>query len=538
MPCAKPDPNSELEALRRQLTELEDECENLRVSLEDENERIDVLAKQGTKNEKTIHALERNNARLTILSGKAAKQKVLAKNLRIELREAKRELRSSDLDLKATLRIHKEDVENLQALNEELQSTNEEMETANEEIEASNEALLERENELTAIHLELEKRVDERTTALKESEARLAGILDIAPEAVIAIDDNLKISLFNQGAERIFGYGAGEVLGRSLGILMPKRFRKGHSEQIEGFADSRDDYRLMSERSEISGLRKDGTEFPASASVSKLEIGNEKIFTVLLHDITERKQVEEDRRLALVEAEKANKAKSEFLAAVSHELRTPLNAILGFADILNHQYFGPPGEGKYREYAADIYSSGEHLLELVNDLLDISTIEAGKQSLTMEKLAAKEIIAESVGIVDEKAREGGIDLLTKVPEDVPVFYADRRAIRQILLNLLVNAIKFTPKGGKVAVSIKGTKKKVTFKIADTGKGIPAKKIPELTNPFTRLEQDPHISAKGWGLGLAITKSLVDLHDGKMKIKSTVGKGTTVTVTLPNVASTG
>jgi len=255
-----------------------------------------------------------------------------------------------------------------------------------------------------------------------------------------------------------------------------------------------------------------------------------------LQDITELKQAEEDRNKALVDAEQANQAKSEFLATMSHELRTPLNAILGFSDILTHQYFGPPGAGKYREYAEDIHASGEHLLELVNDLLDISSIEAGKQSILKEMLSTEEIVRECVTIITEKARSNGIELATKVSKNLPPLYADKRAIKQILLNLLSNSVKFTAGGGKIMVSVKASNRETTLEVADTGRGIPAEKLPKLTDPFTRGEQDPHRTIEGWGLGLSIANSLVDLHEGAMDIESKIGKGTTVTVTLPNGAS--
>ncbi|MCH7864923.1 MAG: PAS domain-containing sensor histidine kinase [Proteobacteria bacterium] len=370
--------------------------------------------------------------------------------------------------------------------------------------------------------------------ALKASEARLTGILNIAPEAVVTVGADMNIQIFNQGAERIFGYKADEVLGQPLEMLIPSRLRDGHGKHIDEFDRSPETYRLMGQRREIAGLKKDGTEFPASASVSKLEIDGEKIFTVMLRDITEQKQADDALVAAKEEAETASRAKSEFLAAMSHDLRTPLNAILGFADILRGQYFGPIDD-KYREYADDIHSSGEHLLELVNDILDLSTIEAGKQALVREKLAIEEVIAECAKIISEKARFYGIDLITKVPKNLPSLYADRRATKQILLNLLSNAVKFTPEGGKVTLSAKGLKGKTVFMVADSGKGIPAEELPGLTDPFTRGERDPYVAEKGWGLGLTITKSLVDLHDGTLDIKSKVGKGTTVTVTLPNEA---
>jgi len=250
------------------------------------------------------------------------------------------------------------------------------------------------------------------------------------------------------------------------------------------------------------------------------------------HDITEQKRAENDRQAALFEAEKSSRAKSEFLAAMSHELRTPLNAIIGFADILSHEYLGPIGNSRYVEYAEDIRSSGDYLLSLVNDLLDISTIEAGKTSLAKEQLEVGELVAESLNLLAGKAEKNGIELVECAAESLPPLYADKRAIRQVILNLLTNALKFTPEGGKVTISATATKKKATFTISDTGIGIPADRLPDLTNPFTRIENDPHKSVEGWGLGLAITKSLIDLHDGDMAIQSTVGQGTTVSVELP------
>ncbi|MCH8238406.1 MAG: HAMP domain-containing histidine kinase, partial [Proteobacteria bacterium] len=156
-------------------------------------------------------------------------------------------------------------------------------------------------------------------------------------------------------------------------------------------------------------------------------------------------------------------------------------------------------------------------------------------ALVKEKLPIEDVIAECAKIISEKARFYGIDLITKVPKNLPSLYADRRATKQILLNLLSNAVKFTPEGGKVTLSAKGLKGKTVFMVADSGKGIPAEELPGLTDPFTRGERDPYVAEKGWGLGLTITKSLVDLHDGTLDIKSKVGKGTTVTVTLPNEA---
>ena len=256
------------------------------------------------------------------------------------------------------------------------------------------------------------------------------------------------------------------------------------------------------------------------------------VVTVAL-DISERVLAEEERRRALKKAEEASRAKSEFLATISHELRTPLNAILGFAEMLGHQYLGPLGVPKYAEYANDIHASGRYLLDLVNDILDISTIEAGKKSLFKERISIGEAIAECAKAVASQADKRQVALIVRAPADLPDIRADRRAIKQILINLLTNAVKFTPGGGRVEVSAEATPGATVIRVVDTGIGIDQKQVATLIAPFERGRADPYVSKDGIGLGLAITHSLVVLHDGTFDIVSEPGKGTTVTVTLPN-----
>tara|TARA_R110002110_G_scaffold5209_3_gene27009 strand:+ start:455 stop:2260 length:1806 start_codon:yes stop_codon:yes gene_type:complete len=254
-------------------------------------------------------------------------------------------------------------------------------------------------------------------------------------------------------------------------------------------------------------------------------------------DISDRKQAEQSRDLALQDAERANEAKSEFLATMSHELRTPLNAILGFSDIISKQYFGPADEnGRYVEYAKDIHLSGELLLDLVNDLLDISTIEAGSKSLKLAQVEVKGLISESLKIVEQKAKLNGVDLLSDIPDDIPPLYADRRALLQVLLNLLSNAIKFTSSGGSITVSVNVSLSETGIVIRDTGRGIPAENLQDVMNPFVRTESDPHKTQEGWGLGLAIAKSLIELHEGRLELESKVGEGTIVHIRFPTPAS--
>lgn len=249
-------------------------------------------------------------------------------------------------------------------------------------------------------------------------------------------------------------------------------------------------------------------------------------------DITERKIAEKQLQAALVDAERANQAKSEFLATMSHEFRTPLNAILGFSEMLRGQYFGPLGGDKYTDYAEDIYSSGEHMLALVNDMLDIAAIEAGKRPMTNQDVHIPEIVDECLRAVEKTAQEGQIKIHSDIVKPCPTLYADQRSIRQIILNVLSNAVKFTEHGGEVNIRVMDQSKLVVIQISDTGIGIPTDKLPTVTDPFSQTHTNPHIAQKGTGLGLSIVKSLVEAHHGTLDITSELGVGTTVTVAIP------
>lgn len=250
---------------------------------------------------------------------------------------------------------------------------------------------------------------------------------------------------------------------------------------------------------------------------------------------TLRQQVDErthELREALVEAERANQAKSEFLATMSHEFRTPLNAILGFSEMLRSKYFGPLGAQNYEDYANDIHTSGEHMLELVNDMLDIAAIEAGKRPTVYEDVDVRKTLTKCVRSFDTIARHSDVKLSLKMPNDMPTLYADKRSFTQIVLNLVSNAVKFTEAHGSVAVNVATTETTLILTVRDTGVGISPEKIASVTEPFAQSHTDPHITQKGTGLGLTIVTSLVELHKGSLNIESELGKGTTVTVTFP------
>ena len=253
----------------------------------------------------------------------------------------------------------------------------------------------------------------------------------------------------------------------------------------------------------------------------------------LQKNISQREQVEEALHTALISAKHANQAKSDFLASMSHELRSPLNAILGFGEIINQQHLGPTGVPKYAEYGGDIVTSGRHLLSLINDILDLSAIEAGKRTLTRKKLKIREITNECFQIIKANRNFDGIDFRVEDADDLPTLYADERSVKQIFLNLLSNSAKFTPEGGNVTLRITASNGLHTITVIDTGSGIPADKIATIIDPFVSGDGHPHKAQKGTGLGLTIVKSLVELHGGKLLIESEVGVGTIVTVTIPS-----
>ena len=256
----------------------------------------------------------------------------------------------------------------------------------------------------------------------------------------------------------------------------------------------------------------------------------------LATEIEERQRAQHDLQEALQNAERANQAKSEFLATMSHEFRTPLNAILGFSDILRAQYFGPLGTPKYNEYVDDIHQSGAVMLALVNDILDIAEIEAGKRPIqkSLHELLPLLDICRKSFITQAESKK--IDLRLEVPAADLRIFGDHVSIIQIVTNLVANAIKYTPAGGHVMMSAEETDDHITVRVRDNGIGIPAEKLPTIAEPFAQVRNDPHLSRDGKGLGLAIVKSLIDAHDGQLTIDSTPGDGTTMTVHFPKTTT--
>jgi signal transduction histidine kinase len=235
---------------------------------------------------------------------------------------------------------------------------------------------------------------------------------------------------------------------------------------------------------------------------------------------------------ALEQAAIANRTKSTFLAAMSHELRTPLNAVIGFSDVLLAELYGPLGSERYQEYAQDIHDSGTHLLSLINDVLDLSRLDAEQASLEDDEFAIEEVVVEAKRMIEPQAEKCGVVLSNDVPNDLPMVRADRRRIRQILLNLMSNATKFTHPGGSVHVSAHCTAEGMVVSVADTGIGIAKNDIPKAFERFGQVDSRLARKYQGTGLGLPLAKQLTELHGGRLTLTSAVGVGTTVTFSLP------
>ncbi|MEZ5894553.1 MAG: PAS domain S-box protein [Parvularculaceae bacterium] len=367
--------------------------------------------------------------------------------------------------------------------------------------------------------------------ALRRSQLTLSGILNISPEAMIVANEEGRITIFSAGAEAIFGYGAGEVIGRRVECLMPERFRRRHPELIGEFGEARTVSKQMGERQEILGRRKNGEEFPAKASLSKLETPDGVYFTTILRDVTAEKKHEAELTDARKKAEAASEAKSSFLATMSHELRTPLNGVLGAAQILS----GHKLDDGAADWVGMIRDSGENLLALLNDILDICKIEEGKLIISDQELDLAQLFEGVIAPRRMLAGEKAVDLVLKTDFGGGRYRSDPKRIRQIVTNLVNNAIKFTDQGEiTVSADVRETEAgpRLFCTVRDTGCGVPAALQARIFERFVQVEDGRSRSHNGVGLGLAICHELVNAMGGTIALESEMGRGSAFSFELP------
>ena len=369
---------------------------------------------------------------------------------------------------------------------------------------------------------------------------RFWSLLDAAPDAILEVDHTGCITLVNALAEKLFGYSREELMSASVDMLVPESLRNGHAAHRKAYA-AEPRTRPMGVGHTLQGKRKDGSLFPVEISLSPIQHNGDLRVIAIIRDVSERKHAElqlrqererytKELELRNKEIERANSLKSEFLASVSHELRTPLHTIIGFSELLDEELQGPLNE-KQKRFVHHIHRDSLHLLELINDVLDLSKIEAGRLELRREPFDFSVVVEESLESIAAQAQAKSIKVSSEV--NVPgAVIGDRLRVKQILVNLLSNAVKFTPEHGKVAVRVAIEKGNVVASVSDTGIGIPSEERLKIFDKFYQVGNTTKGVREGTGLGLAITKRLVEEHGGTIELKSVPGRGTTFTFRLP------
>ena len=355
-------------------------------------------------------------------------------------------------------------------------------------------------------------------------------------DAIITVDEDQRIVLFNEAAERMFGCLAAEAMGQPLDRFIPERFRGAHTEHVRRFGETGGTSRAMGRLSALTALRADGTEFPIEAAISIIEVGGRKLYTVIHRDITERKQAEAEReqlareQAARAAAEAANRSKDEFLAMVSHELRSPLNAILGYTRMLRS---GPVDRDAINNVTAIVERNAKAQLQIIEDLLDSARIITGKLRIELGPVDLVPVLEAALDTVRPAAEAKGVTLVADfgpLPEQV---LGDSTRLQQVVWNLLTNAVKFTPEGGRVELRMESDADHVRITVSDTGKGIEPEFLPFVFDRFRQADPSSARRYGGLGLGLSLVKHLVELHGGTITAASEgAGRGATFTVTLP------
>lgn len=369
-------------------------------------------------------------------------------------------------------------------------------------------------------------------TRLKVEVDELRSILETATDGVVILDSDGDIRSMNRAASALFNFDDMETRGKPFVMLFAHESQKSILDYLSGLA-GHGVASVLNDGREVIGREASGGFLPLFMTIGRLNSSNG--YCAVIRDITQWKRTEEELRNAKRAAETANAHKTDFLARVSHEIRTPLNAIIGFADMMANEHFGPVGHPRYGEYAHDIVRSGRHVLDIVNDLLDISKIEAGEMELDFASVGLNDMVQAAVSIVQPQANSQRVIIRTALSQAVPNVVADGRSIKQIALNILANAIRYTPSGGQIIVSTSyEANGSVTLRIRDTGIGMSRSELEQAMKPFRQVSTGtPRSRGDGTGLGLPLTKAMVDANRAQFAISSTPNEGTLVEVTFPS-----
>ncbi|HRJ62074.1 MAG TPA: PAS domain S-box protein [Azospirillaceae bacterium] len=372
----------------------------------------------------------------------------------------------------------------------------------------------------------------EREAALKRSEARWRAIFDSAVDAIITCDNRGVILSANPATARLFGYDR-DLVGENVAVLMPGREAAEHDSYIRRYLDTGVRRKLGIGR-ELMGRRADGSQFPIWVALSEIRAPGSHVFLAMLHDLSAVKAAEK----ALIEARDAallaNRAKTSFLSNVSHELRTPLNGIIGFADVMLGQMGGDSASSGCVAYVGEIKRAGELLLANITDILEIASIEAGAAQMEETLLDFRDVAVSAIRLISKRAQEARLTVEVDLRQEIPPLRADPAALKQVLLHLLSNAVKFTPEDGAIGLSarVEPGDGALVVEVSDTGCGIPAARMEAVFQPFVQGDDRLSRQHEGVGLGLSLARALVERHGGRVTIQSQENVGTTVSLRLP------